>query len=122
METKIFKLLSAIALEIQGTDYEIDLSQESMDLEILSVEARFLKKDNETPLLIFRVKDKKNHTESSISKTKNVEMVYENYLANITPVTRESDWWSTINEFINIVRYAIKMKEGLKEIAGREVT
>lgn len=122
MEEKIFRLLSGLALELQKTDYMIDLSEEKMGLEVLSVEAKFLKKDSKTPLLIFNAKVKNGHTESSIVKNENVEMVYENYLANISPVTRESDWWTTLSEFINIVNYAIKMKKGMKEIVSLNIS
>lgn len=143
MQKKIFKMISALIVEIEKTDYRVCLlanngeissyldfskfDEDNSEMTRLAkkatcVRAFLLRKSVEGPLLSLDIIKKSNEvTKSYLSKSSNQDFVYNNFLANISPVKDEINWWKTLNEFINAVQYAVKMRNGLKEIARRNI-
>ena len=130
MKKKIFKIIFDISSEIKDTNYEVSLFIKMEDLsladitgfdftneeiksflrEARSLQARFTRKDGR-PLLYLVIEGEDDKLKSSMVKVKGIEVVDQNLLDNITSVTGEYDWWTTLNQFVNTIRYFVKMKK-----------
>lgn len=142
MEAKIFRIILDLIEEIKGTDYEVCLLANSDEFsnyldfsgfdeddpqmsklakEAICVRAFLLRKFVDGPLLSLDIIKSKGITKSCLSKSSNIDFVYDNFLANVSSIKDEKDWWKTLNEFVNAVQYAVKRKNSLKEIVSRNI-